>query len=56
MGSFDIADITLTSPSPGATVKLPYNFQWNRRTATPSDSYEFNLFDHNDGNPWWWNC
>jgi hypothetical protein len=54
IGRFDIADITLTTPSPGATVALPYTFQWNPRPATPSDSYEFDLFDPTTGSPWWY--
>ncbi|MCP4542820.1 MAG: hypothetical protein GY832_37335, partial [Chloroflexi bacterium] len=33
---------------------LPYTFQWTRRTSTPSDSYELNLFDPADNDPWWW--
>jgi uncharacterized repeat protein (TIGR01451 family) len=47
IGEFDLADITLKSPNPGATLKLPINFQWGRRTATPSDSYQLELFDPN---------
>ncbi len=53
-GDFDIANIPLASPSHGATVALPYTFQWTRRTATSSDSYEFNLYDPGDYDPWWW--
>jgi hypothetical protein len=45
IGNFDIADITLLNPEPGAVISLPITFQWARRPATPSDSYEFNLFD-----------
>ncbi len=45
IGDFDLADITLQSPPPGATIALPYVFQWTRRLATPADTYEFNLFD-----------
>ena len=47
VGDFDLADITLQAPPPGAAVPLPQVFQWKRRSATPSDSYEFNLFDPN---------
>ncbi len=54
IGDFDIANIPLASPSPGATVFLPHVFQWTRRSATPTDSYDFNLFDPADGNPFWW--
>jgi hypothetical protein len=48
IGNFDIADIALVSPSGGATVALPYTFQWTPRPATPSDSYEFDLYDRTD--------
>ncbi|MGD2165247.1 MAG: hypothetical protein PVH50_06940 [Anaerolineae bacterium] len=51
-GDFDIANITLVSPSNGETVTLPQTFEWERRTATTSDSYEFHLFDPTDGDPW----
>ncbi len=54
IGRFDLANITLTSPSPGATVGLPWTFEWNVRPNTPSDSCEFNLLDLTDGDPWWW--
>jgi hypothetical protein len=53
MGGFDIANIPLVSPFPGASVALPYTFQWTPRPATPSDSYEFNLY-YQSGSPWWW--
>lgn len=53
IGDFDIADIQLSSPYPGATVWLPCIFQWVSRWATPSDSYEFNLFNPS-GSSWWW--
>jgi uncharacterized repeat protein (TIGR01451 family) len=45
IGNFDLADIVLQSPAPGVTVALPQTFRWARRSATPSDQYEFNLFD-----------
>jgi len=53
-GTFDIADVVLGTPAPWATVGLPQTFTWTRRAATPTDSYEFNLFDPADGDPWWW--
>ena len=53
-GDFDIANISLVSPEHGATTSLPQMFQWTRRSATTSDSYEFNLFDPTDNDPWWW--
>jgi hypothetical protein len=43
IGNFDIANVPQVSPSAYATVALPYTFQWTRRTATPSDSYVFEL-------------
>jgi uncharacterized repeat protein (TIGR01451 family) len=54
IGDFDIANINLTSPAPGAIVSLPTTFNWNVRPATATDSYELNLLDYTDGNPWWW--
>jgi uncharacterized repeat protein (TIGR01451 family) len=54
IGRFDLANIALTWPNNASNVGLPFTFQWNVRPATPSDSYEFNLFDYTDGNPWWW--
>ncbi|MBI5034279.1 MAG: S8 family serine peptidase [Chloroflexi bacterium] len=52
IGDFDLANIPLSSPGSGSTVTLPYTFYWTRRTATTSDSYEYNLFDPADSNPW----
>jgi uncharacterized repeat protein (TIGR01451 family) len=46
-GNFDIANVSLLSPSSGAQVALPAQFQWALRPATPSDSYQFSLFDPN---------
>jgi len=46
-GDFDLADIALAAPNPGATVGLPAPFQWTRRPALPGDSYQFSLFDPN---------
>ena len=54
IGTFDIADIMLVSPADMETVSLPQVFQWTRRSATTSDSYEWNIFDPSDGDPWWW--
>ena len=51
IGNFDIADIALVSPTDGATVALPFTFLWTPRPATPSDTYEFDLYDPADGNP-----
>ena len=46
-GDFDLADIGMVSPSPGATVSLPATFQWSVRPATPSDRYTVFLTDAN---------
>ncbi|MBI5650337.1 MAG: DUF11 domain-containing protein [Chloroflexi bacterium] len=54
IGNFDIANIDLFAPPPGTLIALPFLFQWKARSATPTDSYEFNLLDYTDGNPWWW--
>lgn len=53
IGNFDVANINLSSPNPGQTVDLPETFSWDRRFPT-SDSYEFNLFDPNDGDPYFY--
>ena len=52
--SFEIANIELLKPDPGTTVKLPYTFTWTPRPATPTDSYEFDLYDPTDGDPWFY--
>jgi hypothetical protein len=51
--SFDLENVELLSPDPGAIVSLPYTFTWNRRAIT-TDSYELNLADMSDDDPWWW--
>src|SRR6185369_10713768 len=51
IGNFDIANIVLLSPPAGTTGDLPFKFEWIRRPATSSDSYEFNLTDPNTGDP-----
>ena len=53
-GDFDIADIELVSPADGAMVSLPRTFYWTPRPATPSDVYRFDLYDPDDGDPWWY--
>ena len=54
MEDFDIADIQLVSPPDGATVSLPTTFQWITRPATPTDDYEFDLYDPDDSDPSWY--
>jgi hypothetical protein len=41
---FDIADVGLVQPASGE-VPVPQTFQWTPRAVTPSDSYEFEVFD-----------
>ena len=54
IGNFDLANVELTSPSAGATVNLPYNFRWTPRPASTTDSYEFNLYDYRDHDPYFY--
>jgi len=54
MGDFDLATIPLVSPPNNTTVQLPYTFEWTPRPGTPSDSYELNLLDPYDFNPYFW--
>ena len=42
----------MISPTSGAAVSLPETFYWQPRWST-SDSYEFDLFDYEDGDPYW---
>ncbi len=51
-GSFDLANIELTDPAPGANVALPTTFSWIKRAATQMDSYEVNLFNPAAQNPY----
>lgn len=54
IGNFDVANIELLTPAPGATTGLPATFTWDRRSAVPTDNYEFNLFDPDDGDPYFY--
>ncbi len=51
MGDFDVANISLLSPANNVSVSLPRIFQWSIRPATPSDTYEFNLYAPSTGSP-----
>jgi hypothetical protein len=51
-GNFDIADIALASPSDTASIGLPFRFTWTPRPATPTDSYELDLYDPGDSDPY----
>ena len=52
LGQFDMANIPLVNPPDQMVVNLPFTFQWGPRTATPSDSCQFNLFDPYNGDPY----
>jgi hypothetical protein len=54
LGNFDIADIKLISPSSSVTVTLPETFNWQVRSASPSDSYEFDLYEPNSSSPYFY--
>ncbi len=54
IGDFDLANFSHTAPPAGATVPLPQSFSWAFRPATPADSFDFNLFDADDGDPFFW--
>jgi hypothetical protein len=54
IGNFDLANFSHTAPPAGATVPLPQDFSWAFRPATPADSFDFNLFDADDSDPFFW--
>jgi hypothetical protein len=49
-GNFDIANIPQVSPPNGATIALPYTFQWTKRSGVPSDSYKLAI---SNDHVWW---
>jgi hypothetical protein len=51
IGDFDIADVPLLSPANNISLSLPLTFSWLVRPGTPSDSYEFNLYDPRTDDP-----
>ena len=53
-GDFDIADVELLSPDPGATVTLPETFTWRRRELA-GDTYRWRLFVPFGTDAWWSN-
>lgn len=55
IGNFDIANVNLVLPVNGGASSLPLTFQWMQRTATMDDSYELNLYDPTDGDPYFYN-
>jgi hypothetical protein len=54
LGNFDISDIKLSSPSSSITVTLPVAFAWQVRSANPSDSYEYDLYEPQSGSPYFY--
>jgi hypothetical protein len=54
LGNFDIGDIKLISPSSPVTVTLPVAFTWQVRSASLSDSYEFDLYELNSFSPYFY--
>ena len=51
-GDFDIANVSLLSPDPGATLSLPITFTWQRR-GVATDTYRWVLFDPSDPSTGW---
>lgn len=47
IGPFDIGDIELLDPPYAATISTPYTFRWVPRPASPTDSYELDLYGEN---------
>jgi hypothetical protein len=54
IGDFDVRDVFLLIPMPDETISLPYPFQWTLRPNSPTDTYEFNIYDPNDGDPYFY--
>jgi hypothetical protein len=48
---FDISDVVLLKPTPGATVSLPITFQWQRR-GVAGDDYVVEILDLTGGDTW----
>ena len=38
------------------TGSIPRTFEWTLRPATPTDSYEFNMLDPSDSDPWFYSA
>ena len=54
IGDFDVRDVFLLLPMPDTTISLPFPFQWTLRPNSPTDTYEFDLYDPNDGDPYFY--
>ncbi len=48
LGNFEIANIPQVSPPKGATIALPYTFQWTKRSGV-SDTYIIEIWGANEG-------
>src|SRR5205085_8047487 len=48
---FDVSNIDLSSPGSGASVALPRDFQWVRRTTVSTDSYLLTIYDPQHATP-----
>lgn len=44
IGSFDVADVVLVSPLPGAVSPLPVAFNWTKRANSPTDSHKLEFY------------
>ena len=53
-GDFDIANVGLVSPKPGASVALPVTFSWQRR-GVAGDTFKVHLIDPQSSQQWWSN-
>ncbi len=54
IGDFDIANVELLLPADYQLVSFPVTFMWTPRPATPWDSYELDLYDPYDGDPYFY--
>lgn len=49
LNDFDIATVSLISPSAGLAISFPYTFRWQMRSASPTDTYDI-VFYYQDTN------
>lgn len=54
LSDFDITAVPFYEPGCTCTLTLPYTFKWVPRATTPSDNYEFDVYDWTDGNPYFY--
>lgn len=54
LGQMDITNIALLSPGHATSINLPFMFQWTTRPHV-LESYELNIFDAADGDPYFYN-